>query len=221
MTIIAQLKEQFDVDAEAGAVYSKRTKERLGKRMTGHYRVIYFNQRWVPEHQIIWAVHFGEWPSTLIDHINGVTFDNRITNLRLASPSQNQANAKLREDNTSGIKGVSKIKYGWASYLSSGGQVVHRKTHLRLADAIIARREAVQKHFGEFANKSEFMCSSLWDLWRSTKLLASLGCSADEIMRVCDCHRYVAEHAIAWVKLPSEHEAAGHASPADQQRNAP
>jgi hypothetical protein len=34
----------------------------------------------------------GEWPENQIDHINGVKIDNRICNLRLAMPHENQQN---------------------------------------------------------------------------------------------------------------------------------
>lgn len=45
-------------------------------------------------------------PDTHVDHINHKPNDNRKENLRLATVPQNQANAKIRKDNTSGVKGV-------------------------------------------------------------------------------------------------------------------
>ena len=55
----------------------------------------------------------GKWPIDNIDHINNITSDNRICNLREATSSQNQANSPIQKNNTTGYKGVSVegIKY--------------------------------------------------------------------------------------------------------------
>jgi hypothetical protein len=46
------------------------------------------------QHRIIWAVHYGQWPTDEIDHINGVRSDNRISNLRQADRKANTWNRK-------------------------------------------------------------------------------------------------------------------------------
>lgn len=58
-------------------------------------------------HRIIWEMCNGPIPEgMMIDHINGDPWDNRITNLRLATNSQNGMNRKTPKTNTSGFKGV-------------------------------------------------------------------------------------------------------------------
>lgn len=43
-------------------------------------------------HRIAWFLHYGRWPTDQIDHVNGVRDDNRISNLRDVSRSENQCN---------------------------------------------------------------------------------------------------------------------------------
>jgi hypothetical protein len=49
----------------------------------------------------------GEIPKNQIDHVNGDKSDNRIENLRQATPTQNSCNVGKRARNKSGFKGVS------------------------------------------------------------------------------------------------------------------
>lgn len=58
-------------------------------------------------HHLAWAYVYGEFPMGMLDHINRVRGDNRIANIRLATPSQNSANRRRRRDASSGFKGVS------------------------------------------------------------------------------------------------------------------
>lgn len=56
--------------------------------------------------RVVWAVLKDAWPTSQIDHINGVRTDNRIENLRSVSPAENAKNQKTRRNNTSGFQGV-------------------------------------------------------------------------------------------------------------------
>lgn len=60
-------------------------------------------------HRLAWFYCYAKWPEgTLqIDHINGIKSDNRISNLRPVTPSQNKQNMrKPRRDNATGFIGV-------------------------------------------------------------------------------------------------------------------
>jgi hypothetical protein len=64
-------------------------------------------------HRIIWALHHGREPEGFIDHINGKPWDNRIENLREATPAQNRWNAKIRSrPNGTGYDNVVKTHLG-------------------------------------------------------------------------------------------------------------
>ena len=58
-------------------------------------------------HRIIWRILKGEIPSGfVIDHIDGNTFNNKITNLRLVTLKGNAENRKLNINTSTGVKGV-------------------------------------------------------------------------------------------------------------------
>jgi len=76
----------------------KKKYKRLKFAIDGKY---YFS------HRLAWLWVHGSWPERDLDHINRDTFDNRLCNLRLATNSQNMANARMPITNKSGKKGVS------------------------------------------------------------------------------------------------------------------
>lgn len=57
-------------------------------------------------HRLAWMYVYGKFPDDLIDHVNGVPWDNRITNLREASRGGNSQNLIKHKDNSSGYLGV-------------------------------------------------------------------------------------------------------------------
>lgn len=58
-------------------------------------------------HRLAWLYIFGHFPDGQIDHRNGIREDNRIDNLRIATPSDNALNKVMQKNNTSGFVGVS------------------------------------------------------------------------------------------------------------------
>lgn len=95
----------------------------------------------------------GNEVSRHIDHENHDGLDNRRSNLRIATPSQNQMNARARPGTSSAFKGVSWYpKYGkWVAYIN----IARKRRFLGYfeleADAAEAYRVASTALFGEFA----------------------------------------------------------------------
>lgn len=95
----------------------------------------------------------------MVDHINGNGLDNRRENLRLANPSQNSRNAKLRSDNKSGFKGVSWVRNRkkWVAKIGIGAEF--KPLILGFFDdpkvAYQVYCEAVDKYHQGFGNKGE------------------------------------------------------------------
>lgn len=99
-------------------------------------------------HRVIWASHYGEWPSDQIDHINGVRDDNRISNLRVVTNQQNQRNASMQRNNTSGVCGVEwhKASGKWQASIRINGRRRHLGLFTALEDAAEARAEASRRY---------------------------------------------------------------------------
>jgi hypothetical protein len=108
-------------------------------------------------HRIAWKLHYGEEPPENIDHINGVTDDNRIVNLRQAGHDQNTWNQKKRNTNSSGVKGVRwhKASKSWIAVITKNRKDYWLGCFKTKKEAIAARLNAEQELFGDFMRKNE------------------------------------------------------------------
>ena len=109
-----RLKELLGYDPETGLFTWKVTRGGTARAGTlagtlckqrGYFQISIDN-RLHQSHRLAWFYTHGVWPDEL-DHINRVRTDNRLENLREVTSSQNNQNASLRSNNTSGFKGVS------------------------------------------------------------------------------------------------------------------
>lgn len=79
------------------------------------------NKRMVYLHREI----IGAKEDEIVDHINGNKLDNRRSNLRVVTVSENLYNTSIRSDNTSGYKGVSFVKdcrHKWEARIHKNGK---------------------------------------------------------------------------------------------------
>jgi hypothetical protein len=154
---VSYLKQRLDYDPDTGRLVWRfydghpaswntqwANKEAFTYVSGGRYRQGAIDSVNYHAHQIAWAMHYGEWPTGVIDHINGNGADNKIANLRVVTVSDNAKNAKLSSANSSGVTGV--------TYASKRGrwqaQLVHQKRCIFLGyfddmkDAIASRKKA-------------------------------------------------------------------------------
>lgn len=112
-----RLREILTYDADTGVFRYRRNRgggkckgEVAGFISRNGYRLIALEGREYGAHRLAWLYVQGSWPKSHLDHINRVRYDDRIENLREATPSQNMANKTKQANNTSGLKGVTWCK---------------------------------------------------------------------------------------------------------------
>jgi hypothetical protein len=79
-----------------------------------------------------------------IDHINRNGLDNRRSNIRLVTRSDNNRNSKIRSDNTTGVKGVyyNKTNNNWYARIAVNKKWKYIGSFSTKEEAVIARRLA-------------------------------------------------------------------------------
>lgn len=106
-------------------------------------------------HRLAWLYMTGEWPEYEIDHIDEVKSNNRWSNLREATRSQNAA-ARTSSSNSAGLRGVEQISSGkWRASLFVNRTRIYIGTFLTKEDAHKAYIEEKEKRFGEFSNEGK------------------------------------------------------------------
>lgn len=79
-----------------------------------------------------------------VDHKNHNTYDNRKSNLRIVTRTQNNMNKN--------VKGFCKLKNGkYRAYIGVNYETIHLGEFETIEDAIDARRQAEEKYFGEYS----------------------------------------------------------------------
>lgn len=160
---LERLRELLDYDPETGIFTRRITRgngaagQPAGADCGRGYLKIAIDGRDYRAHRLAWFYHYGEWPPGEVDHKNTIKADNRIANLRLATPVENCRNRPLRSDNTSGYRGVSysKAKSKWTAYIYIDGKKRQLGVHEAPEAAAAAYNAAATKHFGDFARLNE------------------------------------------------------------------
>jgi len=104
-------------------------------------------------HRLAWFYQYGEWPNERIDHVDGDSSNNRISNLRQATHSQNMHNRKRCSRNTSGAKGVFWCEHRnkWRARIGNNGKTQSLGRYDTIEEAREAYRIAAEKLHGEFS----------------------------------------------------------------------
>jgi hypothetical protein len=110
------------------------------------------NRKDVRMHRVILGI---TEPKVFGDHIDHNGLNNQRSNLRIATPAQNQRNKASRKGSSSKYLGVAnypKKNKPWGATISSNNKHYHLGHFAKEEDAARAYNEAAIKYHGEFAN---------------------------------------------------------------------
>jgi hypothetical protein len=154
---LEQLQQLLDYDPKTGVFLWRVTRNHLspagsqaGSLDSKGYRRIKIDGFPFKAHRLAMYWATGKDPGEMqVDHANGDKDDNRISNLRLATNSQNVSNTGLKANNSSGYKGVH-----WHKAANAWVAAINRK-HLGCFEhpeqAALAYVRAAEALHGEFA----------------------------------------------------------------------
>jgi hypothetical protein len=108
-------------------------------------------------HRLVWLLERGEPVPPLIDHKDSDSLNNRISNLRAATKSQNGANQRRQDrKTTSGVKGVFRHsrrypRTPFVAHIAIDKIRYHLGYFSSLEEAVAARQKAATKLHGRFS----------------------------------------------------------------------
>lgn len=158
-----RLRELLSYDPDTGKVTwrktgpGRRANLQAGCKRSDGYIDIEIEGVTCKAHRLAWLLHYGEWSAGELDHKNRDKADNRISNLRLATKSQNCGNAGRQKNNVSGFKGVyfkkarSHLPRPWVAQIMKEGKSNHLGCFASAEEAHAAYIVAANRLFGKFA----------------------------------------------------------------------
>lgn len=158
---LAELNDLLDYNPETGLFTWKKNRGnvRAGSiagtlHRTGYVHIT-INRKIYKAHRLAYKMYYGSDPVDQVDHIDCDRSNNRIANLRDATPSQNHANTKRSGTNTSGFKGVcpnpNSRKNPWRAQIEINNKNIYLGSHKTKEEAALAYEKAAKEHHGDFA----------------------------------------------------------------------
>lgn len=154
MITVSQLRDALDYCPDTGLFKWRISRGfvRAGSvagtaRKDGYFHIGVYRRNYL-SHRLAWMHVHGEYPSSEVDHINRNRGDNRISNLRLVTRSENAQNGSDRKNNTSGYRGVTfnRANSVWIAQITKDTKCIYLGSFTSAEDAHQAYLSAA-KHF--------------------------------------------------------------------------
>lgn len=114
------------------------------------YWLIRINDEGYLSHRVIWKMITGKEPPLILDHKDGNPANNCLSNLRAATPLQQQWNKRLPKTNTSGFRGVVRNRSKWQAQIKINGVCHYRGIFDTPEEASAVYETAARELHGEF-----------------------------------------------------------------------
>lgn len=153
---VERAREKVSYDAETGIITWKQSIYKpglvgaeAGWVDTHGHRVIEIDGRRYKASRLAWFYTFGRWPKHEIDHRDRDPSNNRLSNLREATRTENVINRSRTRRN--GLpRGVDPNKKGFMARVRRDGRLYHLGTFPTPEEASAAYEKAATALFGEF-----------------------------------------------------------------------
>lgn len=111
-------------------------------------------------HRIITGAKTGE----IVDHINGDTLDNRRSNLRICTVSDNTYNRRVMRPSSSKFRGVDYqiISRKWRAVIGKGGESIFLGEYRTEEEAALAYNGAAIILYGDWAHLNSLEQEEVW-----------------------------------------------------------
>lgn len=128
-------RRHFDCDRIWRSFNGKHAGREAFTMRSGGYRKGKVGGREVFAHRVVWKMQTGKCPQGEIDHIDGRRDNNAWHNLRVVCHGANMKNTRIRQDNSTGVAGVTIRNGRFCARVQSNGKRYHLGYFVGLADA--------------------------------------------------------------------------------------
>lgn len=146
------IKAWFGYDSERGILTRLQKENSLAFDEIEFRSSVRFKGECYSYAALCWIVYYGEYPKNWIDHKNGRRGDNKITNLRDVTPTQNQQNKAGCGQYAKGVIWRDRKTKPWQAKIRVNGNRIHLGSFETEEEAAEAYRQAAIQYHGEFAN---------------------------------------------------------------------